>query len=151
MYIFYSGFDDISVEKRYKREVSLPNGVENWNIGNFDPYLNFEDNLEEFKVVDYLEDRLVPEEGDQRPRCDSFSSTMSMSMDDRKGGYQSYGVKTFNTVCMDSGSTCVTSDHSYVSPSSSFYKGFEAEETYQNLDMFLQQVRLIFVLLLTIG
>lgn len=142
MYFILLGFENISVEKRYKREVSLPNGLENWNIGNFDPYLNFEDNnvYEEFKVIGSLEDRLVPEEGDHRLRTESFSSLMSMRMDDKKAGYQNYGMKTFNTVCMDSGSTCISSDHAYVSPSPSFYKGLEAEETYQNLDMFLQQV-----------
>ncbi|KFM57916.1 hypothetical protein X975_21918, partial [Stegodyphus mimosarum] len=133
------GFENIIVEKRFKREISLPNGVENWNISNYDSYLNFGDNLitHDFDV-ESADDRLVPEEGDQRQRCESFSS-VSSTMDDKHSVFSSYGVKTINTVCMDSGSTCISSDHSYVSPPS-YFKGLDAEETYQNLDVFLQQV-----------
>lgn len=135
------GFENIPVEKRYKREISLPDIPENWNISNFDSYLNFEDNFvsDEFKVIESVEDRLVPEEGDQRQRCESFSS-VSSSMDEKRVVYQNFGVKSISTVRMDSGSTCISSDHSYVNPNTNLFRGLEAEETYQNLDMFLQQV-----------
>ncbi|GFY63677.1 BZIP domain-containing protein [Trichonephila inaurata madagascariensis] len=143
---FYSkvsnkGFENIPVEKTFKRLISLPDIPENWNISNFDSYLNFEDNFgsEEFKVIESVEDRLVPEEGDQRQRCESFSS-VSSSMDEKRVVYQNFGVKSISTVRMDSGSTCISSDHSYVSHNTNLFRGLEAEETYQNLDMFLQQV-----------
>jgi len=134
------GFDNIAVERRFKREVSLPNGLQNWNIGNFDPYLNFDDhnqanNLE--VIPESQDDRLVPEEGELRQRCESFSS-VSSSMDDKNLVYHNIGVKTFNTVCVDSGSTCISSDHTY--PAQTIFKGLDAEETYQNLDTFLKQV-----------
>ncbi|GBN83877.1 hypothetical protein AVEN_267934-1 [Araneus ventricosus] len=134
------GFENISVEKRYNREYSLPNDVEKWNIHNYDSYLNFEDNLcsDELKAIHCVEDRLVPEEGDQRQRCESFSS-VSSSMDEKPVVFQNFGVKSFSTVRMDSGSTCISSDHSYVSPGASIFQGLDVEETYQNLDMFLQK------------
>ncbi|GIY76021.1 BZIP domain-containing protein [Caerostris extrusa] len=135
------GFENISVEIKFNREYSLPNGVENWNILNFDSYLNFEENLSpgELKVINSVEDRLVPEEGDQRQRCESFSS-VSSSMDEKRVAFQNFGLKSISTVRMDSGSTCISSDHSYVNPGTHLFQSLEAEETYQNLDMFLHKV-----------
>ncbi|XP_054724405.1 uncharacterized protein LOC129234431 [Uloborus diversus] len=135
------GFENIATEKRIKREVSLPTGVENWNIGNYESYLNFEDNLipSPFEAVQ-SEDRLVPEEGYQRGRCESFSSASSAVEDNKPLVYHNLGVKSFKTVAMDSGSTCFSSDHSYLSSSASNMKFLDVEETYENLDVFFQQV-----------
>lgn len=135
-------FENIVVERKFKREISLPNGLENWNISNFDSYLNFEENGigNNFPEGGSADDRVVPEDGDQRGRCGSISS-VSSSMDEKYSVFQSYGVKTtFNTVRMDSGSTCISSDHSYVSSNPTILRGLDPEETYQNLNTFFQEV-----------
>ncbi|XP_015904409.1 uncharacterized protein [Parasteatoda tepidariorum] len=141
---FNKGFENIFVEKRYKREVSLPDGIKNWDIDNIQTYLNFEEeNYGGFKAIESAaEDMVVPEDGNNsRLRCDSYSS-MTSSMDDRMF-FQGMGVKTINTICVDSGSTCISAaDHSPLlnSSSDSIFRTMDPEETYQNLENFLQQV-----------
>lgn len=124
---------------RFKREVSLPNGVQ-WNVQDFDAYLNFDEpNLVNVEVIQSHDDSVVPGE-EQRPRSESISSVTS-SMDDKSYVYNNLPVKTFNTVCVDSGSTCISSDHSYVNVNfaPSVFNNLEAEETFQNLHPFLTQ------------
>lgn len=118
--------------------IPCPEGVQ-WNdMPDFDAYLTFESNLANVEVTHSHEDRLVPGD-EQRPRSESISSVTS-SMDDKNYGYNSLGVKTFSTVCVDSGSTCISSEHSYVNLSPSVFKGLECEETFQNLNPLLSQV-----------
>ena len=140
MFIHFSpDFPNIEAGK-FKRLLSIPcpEGVQ-WNdMPDFDAYLTFEPNLANVEVTHSHEDRLVPGE-EQRPRSESISSVTS-SMDDKSYGYNSLGVKTFSTVCVDSGSTCISADHSYVNLSPSVFKDLEAEETFQNLNPLLSQV-----------
>lgn len=127
-------FDDIPVETRkLKREISLPGGIENWNIGNFDPYLNFDENAD---LNEFESDGIVPE--GERVRCSSISSVSSFHDDIRP--IRNCTVKTFSTVHMDSGSTCISSDYSYESAKQKCEDWLDPEETYQNLDLFLQEV-----------
>lgn len=139
-------FSNIEVGK-FKRLVSIPypEGVQ-WNdMPDYDTYLTFnEPNVVNVEVIQSHEDRLVPGE-EQRPRSESISSVTS-SMDDKSYGYNSLGVKTFSTVCVDSGSTCISSDHSYVSFNPSVFKDLEAEETFQNLHPLLSQVGWLYTL-----
>lgn len=127
-------FDDIPLEPRkLKREISLPGGIENWNIVNFDTYLNFDENAD----LNELEtDGIVPE--GERVRTSSISSVSSFHDDIRP--VRNVTVKTINTVCMDSGSTCISSDFSYESAEKKHENWRGPEETYQNLDLFLQEV-----------
>lgn len=132
-------FSNIETGK-FKRLVSIcPEGAQ-WNdMPDYDAYLTFnEPNLVNVEVSQSHEDRLVPGE-EQRPRSESISSVTS-SMDDKSYGYNSLGVKTFSTVCVDSGSTCISSDHSYVGFDPSVFKDLESEETFQNLHPLLSQV-----------
>lgn len=121
--------------------IPCPDGVQ-WNdMPDYDTYLTFnEQNLVNVEVTQSHEDRLVPGE-EQRPRSESISSVTS-SMDDKSNVYNSLGlgVKAFSTVCVDSGSTCISSDHSYISFNPSAFKDLEAEETFQNLNPLLSQV-----------
>ena len=122
----------------------MPDGV-NWNVQDYDCYLNFEDNntpgnnLKAIQSQSY-DDCIVPGEGDLRQRSESFSSVTS-SMEDKSFPFHNLGLKTYNTLCMDSGSTCISSEHSYVSPSPPVYRGLDDEETYQNLSGYLKQER----------
>lgn len=132
------GFENIQTIE-YKREISLPDGV-NWNLFDYESYLTFEDDTprNNFKAIESHDDCIVPGEGEIRQRVESFSSVAS-SMEDKSLVFHSSGVKTFNTVCMDSGSTCISSEHSYVSPSPPVYKELDSEETYQNLSRYFKQ------------
>lgn len=136
---FFTDFPNIEAGK-FKRLASLPGGVQ-WDVLDFSAYLNFDEpNLVNLEVNQSHDDRLVPGD-DQRPRSESISSVAS-SMDERNYGYSNMGVKTFNTVCIDSGSTCISSENSFMNTTltPSVFKDLEAEETFQNLHPLLNQV-----------
>lgn len=136
-------FENIEAAVRsYKREYSLPTGV-NWDVVDFTPYLNFDENNPQnnqqshLEVTNSREDRIVPGE-EQRQRSESISSVTS-SMDDKTVVYQNMGIKTYSTVCVDSGSTCISSNSYLNLTSPPIYKDLESEETFQNLNHYLSR------------